>query len=76
MAHRFLEYAPWKGDIERRNNGSIIAMESGTAFAYSIDKLQDRGRFFIFPQDVFVLQERYRVFGKFPIAEGLPHQGC
>lgn len=51
MAHRFLEYAPWKGDIERRNNGSIIAMESGTAFAYSIDKLQDRGRFFIFPQE-------------------------
>lgn len=51
MAHRFLEYAPWKGNIERRNNGSIIAMESGTAFAYSIDKLQDRGRFFIFPQE-------------------------
>ena len=51
MAHRFLEFAPWKGDIERRNNGSIIAMESGTAFAYSIDKLQDRGRFFIFPQE-------------------------
>ncbi len=51
MAHRFLEYAPWKGDIERRNNGSIIAMEGGTAFAYAIDKLQDRGRFFIFPQD-------------------------
>ena len=51
MAHRFLEYAHWKGDIERRNNGSIIAMESGTAFAYSIDKLQDRGRFFIFPQE-------------------------
>ena len=51
MAHRFLEYQPWKGDIERRNNGSIIAMESGTAFAYAIDKLQDRGRFFIFPQE-------------------------
>jgi GTP-binding protein len=51
MAHRFKEYQPYKGDIERRVNGSIIAMESGTAFAYAIDKLQDRGRFFIFPQD-------------------------
>lgn len=51
MAHRFLDYQPWKGDIERRTNGSIIAMESGTAFAYAIDKLQDRGRFFIFPQE-------------------------
>ena len=51
MAHRFLEYAPWKGEIERRNNGSIIAIESGTAYAYAIDKLQDRGRFFIFPQE-------------------------
>jgi GTP-binding protein len=51
MAHRFLEYQPWKGPIERRLNGSIIAMESGTAFAYAIDKLQDRGRFFIFPQE-------------------------
>ena len=51
MAHRFLEYQPWKGDIERRTNGSLIAMEAGTAYAYAIDKLQDRGRFFIFPQD-------------------------
>ena len=51
MAHRFLEYQPYKGEIERRNNGSIIAMESGTAFAYAIDKLQDRGKFFIYPQD-------------------------
>ena len=51
MAHQFLEYQPWKGDIERRTNGSIIAMESGTAFAYAIDKLQDRGRLFIFPQE-------------------------
>lgn len=51
MAHRFKEYQPYKGDIERRVNGSIIAMESGTAFAYAIDKLQDRGRFFVFPQD-------------------------
>ena len=52
MAHRFLEYQPWKGDIERRTNGSLIAMEAGTAYAYALDKLQDRGRFFIFPQDV------------------------
>ncbi|MDE6080872.1 MAG: translational GTPase TypA, partial [Muribaculaceae bacterium] len=51
MAHRFLEYQPWKGDIDRRTNGSLIAMEGGTAFAYAIDKLQDRGRFFIFPQE-------------------------
>ena len=50
MAHRFLAYEPWKGEIERRMNGSLIAMETGTAFAYAIDKLQDRGRFFIFPQ--------------------------
>ena len=51
MAHRFLEYQPWKGDIERRTNGSLIALESGTAYAYAIDKLQDRGKFFIFPQE-------------------------
>ncbi len=51
MAHRFLEYQPWKGEIDRRTNGSLIAMESGTAYAYAIDKLQDRGRFFIFPQE-------------------------
>ncbi len=51
MAHRFKEYQPYKGDIERRSNGSMIAMETGTAFAYAIDKLQDRGRFFIYPQE-------------------------
>ena len=51
MSHQFLEYQPWKGEIERRTNGSLIAMESGTAYAYAIDKLQDRGRFFIFPQE-------------------------
>ncbi len=49
MAHRFKEYQPYKGDIERRVNGSMIAMETGTAYAYSIDKLQDRGKFFIDP---------------------------
>ena len=51
MAHQLLDYEPWKGDIVRRTNGSIIAMESGTAYAYAIDKLQDRGKFFIFPQE-------------------------
>ncbi len=51
MSHRFFEYQPYKGTIEKRNNGSIIAMEGGKAFAYSLDKLQDRGRFFVFPQD-------------------------
>jgi len=49
MAHRFKEYQPFKGEITRRTNGSMIAMETGTAFAYSIDKLQDRGKFFIDP---------------------------
>ena len=51
MSHRFLEFQPYKGEIERRVNGSLIAMESGTAYAYALDKLQDRGRFFIFPQE-------------------------
>ena len=51
MAHRFIEFAPWRGDIQRRLNGSIIAMESGTAFAYALNNLQSRGRFFIAPQD-------------------------
>ncbi len=49
MAHRFKEYQPYKGEIQRRLNGSIIALETGTAYAYSIDKLQDRGKFFIDP---------------------------
>lgn len=51
MAHRYKEYQPYKGDITRRANGSMIALESGTAFAYAIDHLQDRGKFFISPQD-------------------------
>ena len=49
MAHRFKEYQPYKGEIVRRMNGSMIALETGTAYAYSIDKLQDRGKFFIDP---------------------------
>ena len=54
MAHRFKEYQPYKGDIIRRTNGSMIALETGNAFAYSIDKLQDRGKFFIEPgEDVY-----------------------
>ncbi len=51
MAHRFKNYQPYKGDMTRRTNGSLICMESGTAVAYAIDHLQDRGKFFIFPQD-------------------------
>lgn len=52
MAHRFKEYQPYKGDIDRRTNGSMVAMETGTVFAYALDKLQDRGKFFINPQDM------------------------
>jgi len=51
MSHRFIEYQPYKGDIVKRTNGSLIAMETGTAYAYALDKLQDRGRFFIYPQE-------------------------
>ena len=49
MAHRYKEYQPYKGDIVRRVDGSMVALETGTAYAYSIDKLQDRGKFFIDP---------------------------
>ena len=51
MAHRFKNYQPYKGDMTRRTNGSMIALESGTEFAYAIDHLQDRGKFFISPGD-------------------------
>ena len=51
IAHRFKEYQPYKGDITRRVNGSLMALEGGNAYAYAIDHLQDRGRFFIEPQD-------------------------
>ena len=50
MAHRYKEYQPYKGEIQRRINGSMIALESGTAYAYAINNLQDRGSFFIDPQ--------------------------
>ena len=54
MAHRFKDYQPYRGEIERRVNGSMVALETGTAYAYSIDKLQDRGKFFIDPgEDVY-----------------------
>jgi len=57
IAHRFKSYEPWKGEIQNRQNGSLIAMETGTAIAYSIDKLQDRGKFFVFPkEDVYAGQ--------------------
>ena len=49
MAHRYKEYQPYKGEIVRRVNGSMISMDTGTSFAYSLDKLQDRGKFFIDP---------------------------
>lgn len=51
MSHRFIEYQPYKGEIPGRNNGSLISMENGKAIPYSIDKLQDRGRFFIDPNE-------------------------
>ena len=51
MTHRLKDFEPWTGEIEMRTNGSLIASETGTAYAYSIDKLQDRGRFFISPMD-------------------------
>ena len=51
MAHRFTKFEPYKGPMERRSNGSIIAMEGGTVFAYALNNLQDRGRFFVNPQD-------------------------
>lgn len=57
VAHRFVDYEPFKGEIEKRENGSMIAIETGTAVAYGMDKLKDRGRFFIFPgEDVYAGQ--------------------
>jgi GTP-binding protein len=51
VAHRFKAYEPWKGEIQNRRNGSLIAMETGTTITYSLDKLQDRGKFFVEPND-------------------------
>jgi len=54
MAHRFIEYQPMRGGIPERQNGSLISMEKGKAIPYSIDKLQDRGRFFVNPgEDIY-----------------------
>lgn len=54
MAHRFLEYQPMKGEIPQRQNGSLVSMEKGKAIPYSIDKLQDRGKFFVDPgEDIY-----------------------
>ena len=54
MTHRFLEYQPLKGGIPERQNGSMVSMENGSAIPYSIDKLQDRGRFFVDPgEDIY-----------------------
>ena len=52
ISHRFKGYEPWKGKIQSKRNGALIAMETGTSIAYSIDKLQDRGKFFIEPNEV------------------------
>ena len=49
VAHRFKDYEPYKGEIEKRNNGSLVSLETGTAVAYAMDKLQDRGRVFMSP---------------------------
>ena len=51
MSHRLKDFEPYKGEIEMRINGSLIAMETGTAYAYAINKLQDRGIFFVSPQE-------------------------
>jgi GTP-binding protein len=51
IAHRFIEFQPYKGEIEKRNNGSLVCLETGTAIAYALDKLQDRGKFFVKPGD-------------------------
>jgi len=51
ISHRFKGYEPWKGEIQSKRNGALIAMETGTSVAYSIDKLQDRGEFFIEPNE-------------------------
>ena len=57
VAHRFKEYQPYKGDIEHRNNGSLVSIETGQSIAYSMNKLLDRGRFFVEPgEDIYAGQ--------------------
>jgi GTP-binding protein len=54
MSHRFIAYEPWKGDINGRNNGSLVSMETGSSTAYAIDKMSDRGVFFVEPgEDIY-----------------------
>ena len=54
MSHRFMDYEPWRGDIAGRTNGSLVSMDTGTSTAYAIDKMQDRGTFFIDPgEDIY-----------------------
>ena len=54
VAHRFKEYQPYKGDIENRTNGSLVSLETGNAIAYSMNKLLDRGKFFVEPgEDIY-----------------------
>lgn len=73
VAHRFKGFEPFKGDIEKRNNGSLVAMETGTAIAYAMDKLQDRGSFFIHPgEEVYAGQ----VIGMHTRAEDLTINIC
>jgi GTP-binding protein len=55
ISHRFSGYEPWKGELVRKRNGALIAMETGTSIAYSIDKLQDRGKFFIDPMEAIYM---------------------
>ncbi|MEN8201679.1 MAG: translational GTPase TypA [Bacteroidota bacterium] len=55
ISHRFSGYEPWKGELVRKRNGALIAMETGTSIAYSIDKLQDRGKFFIDPMNAIYM---------------------
>jgi len=52
LSHRVKGYEPWKGEMKNKRNGALIAMESGTSVAYSIDKLQERGKFFVEPNEV------------------------
>ena len=60
MAHRFKAYEPWKGDIPQRMSGVLISMDKGSATAYRIDKLQDRGRFFVNPGEEVYQGHDYR----------------
>ena len=57
VAHRFKEYQPYKGEIESRSNGSLVSLETGQSIAYSMNKLLDRGRFFVEPgEDIYAGQ--------------------